>query len=114
MNTTHTTHDRLEAAAREAASSLNARGRYASAAIDKLALRGQDGAEPVADGLTGRALDVARRVRDGSDHLRLEVSRASERAAGYVRDQPVRSMLMAMATGALLYAAVRMLGGRSR
>lgn len=112
------TRDRLESAAREAQNSLNARGRYATSTMDALSRRWHDDAEPMVDDLTDRALDVARQsarwMRDGSDRMRLQVVRASDRAVDYVRDQPVRSVLMGAAAGALLYAALRSLMQRSR
>ncbi|MCE4553094.1 hypothetical protein [Pelomonas cellulosilytica] len=58
-------------------------------------------------------------ARRGMDHLadrvdsvRLQVARASDRTVGYVQDRPVRSALMALAVGTLVFAVVRMLGSR--
>jgi len=67
--------------------------------------------------ITERATDVARQgaqwTRDGSERVLLEASRASGRARDYVREQPMRSILVAAAAGALLYALARALASRS-
>ena len=45
-------------------------------------------------------------VRDGSRHLRDSAQQASKYTVGYIRQEPVKSMLMAAATGAALMALV--------
>lgn len=76
----------------------------------------RDEAAPVVDRLTGRASQAARQgadwVRDRGDLMRYQVARASDRTADYVRDEPMRSLLMAAGVGALVFALVRMLGSR--
>lgn len=77
----------------------------------------RDEAAPVIDRLADRATQVVRNsadwMRDNSDRMRTEVARASDRSLSYVRDEPVRALLMAAAAGALVLALVRMLGRRS-
>lgn len=57
--------------------------------------------------------DAARRglnqIADRFGDVRSQVARASERTVGYVQDAPVRSALVALAAGALVYALVRTL-----
>ena len=54
------------------------------------------------------AVDLAQRgvqaVRDRTQHLRESAENASHRTLGYIRDEPIKSMLIAAATGAALMA----------
>ena len=45
-------------------------------------------------------------VRGGSRHLRDSAQQASKQTVGYIRQEPVKAMLMAAATGAALMALV--------
>jgi ElaB/YqjD/DUF883 family membrane-anchored ribosome-binding protein len=116
----HTTQERLDEAARHAHDGLDTTQRLASRTIDRVADRAaewRDEAAPVVDRITRRAEGLARDgahwVQDGTDRVRSTVVRASDRTVGYVREEPVRSVLMAAAAGALIFALVRMLSGRS-
>ena len=77
----------------------------------------RDDAAPVIDRLADRATHAVRNsadwMRDNTDRVRTGVARASDRSLNYVRDEPVRALLMAAAAGALVAALVRMLGRRS-
>ncbi len=53
------------------------------------------------------------RLADGVDDMRSQVARLSNRTMGYVHDQPVRSALVAVAAGALVFGLVRLLSSRS-
>jgi ElaB/YqjD/DUF883 family membrane-anchored ribosome-binding protein len=53
------------------------------------------------------------RLADSVDGMRTQVARASDRAVGYVHDAPVRSALVAVAAGALVFGLVRLLSSRS-
>ncbi|MDH5255074.1 MAG: hypothetical protein OEW72_04075 [Gammaproteobacteria bacterium] len=55
----------------------------------------------------------AKAVREGSRQARASARQASVSTATYVRDEPVKSMLLAAATGAALLALVNLLA-RSR
>lgn len=55
--------------------------------------------------LTRRSADRMREVRDDVRH---QMDVAGERTVGYVRDEPVKSLLMAAGVGALLALAVAM------
>ena len=78
----------------------------------------RDQAAPTLNRLTDRATDAARDgadwVRDRSGRVRGIAARASDRTATYVRDEPLRSALMAVAAGTVIYALMRMLRGRDR
>jgi len=70
------------------------------------------------DRLTERASDAARAgaewARDSGDRVRDRMLRASDRTVTYVRDEPVRAVLMAVAVGTVLFAVARMLSRRDR
>lgn len=61
----------------------------------------QHGTREQIGALTQRGVDA---MRDGSQQLRDKALHASERAVGYVKDEPVKAMLIAAATGAALMA----------
>ncbi|MEO6031727.1 MAG: hypothetical protein ABIP61_07470 [Burkholderiaceae bacterium] len=78
-----------------------------------------DRATPLLNRLTGQAEAAARRgvgaMRDASHQVRERAARVSDNTAGYVRDEPMKSMLIAAAAGAALMAVVGFLtrsGGR--
>lgn len=116
----HSTQERLDEAARQAHDGLDTTQRMARQSIDRLVDRAadwRDEAAPVVDRITQRAEGLARDgahwVQEGTDRVRSKVVRASDRTVGYVREEPVRSVLMAAAAGALIFALVRVLSGRS-
>ncbi len=63
-------------------------------------------ATPLIDRLSTQAGDAAKRgfnaVRDSSQHLREQAVRASDSTVAYVKEEPVKAVLLAAATGALL------------
>ncbi len=90
-------------------------------AMDRLAESAadlRDEAAPVIDRFTERAGGAARAgaawARDSGDRVRERVLRASDRTVDYVRDEPVRAVLMAVAVGTVLFAVARMLSSRRR
>jgi ElaB/YqjD/DUF883 family membrane-anchored ribosome-binding protein len=94
--------------------------RTADEAFDALSnkvddLRSQ--AAPLVNRVSAKAEDAAKRglevMRDSSQQLREKAQQASEQTVAYVKDEPVKSMLIAAATGALLMGLVSLLG-RSR
>ena len=116
----HSTQERLDEAARHAHDGIDSTQRLARRTIDRVADRAadwRDEAAPVVDRITRRAEGLARDgahwVQEGTDRVRSQVARASDRTVGYVREEPVRSVLMAAAAGALIFALVRVLSGRS-
>jgi ElaB/YqjD/DUF883 family membrane-anchored ribosome-binding protein len=94
--------------------------RTADEAFDALSnkvddLRSQ--AAPLVNRVSAKAEDAAKRglevMRDSSQQLREKAQQASEQTVAYVKDEPVKSMLIAAATGALLMGLLSLLG-RSR
>ncbi len=63
---------------------------------------------------TDRAVRTSRRavdaLRQGSNALRERAIHASDATAGHIRDEPVKSVLIAAAAGALLVALVNLVG----
>lgn len=57
-----------------------------------------------------RGLD---QITDGVHAVRSQVARATDRTVGYVHDAPVRSALVVLAVGTLVFAAVRLLNARN-
>lgn len=94
--------------ARQAHENINGGSQAAHRLIDEAA--------PVIDRLTARAQDMAKSgqdwLHDNSERVRSGVARASDRTVGYVRDEPVRSVLAAAAVGAVVYALARLLLSR--
>lgn len=76
-----------------------------------------DRARPVIDRLVKNAESLARRgidgARDGTQHLRDRAARATDNTVNYIKDEPVKAMLIAAATGAALMALMALLN-RSR
>jgi len=90
--------------------------RVANDALDQLS-QGADSvrtkATPVINRVAGEAEQLARRgidaVRDGSQQLRDKAQRATDSTIGYIRDEPVKSVLISAALGAGLMAILAML-----
>jgi ElaB/YqjD/DUF883 family membrane-anchored ribosome-binding protein len=78
-------------------------------------LRSQAG--PLINRVSTQAEAAARRgmeaVRDSSQQLREKAQRATDTTVAYVKDEPVKSMLIAAATGAALMGLITLMG-RSR
>jgi ElaB/YqjD/DUF883 family membrane-anchored ribosome-binding protein len=92
----------------------------ANEAFDRLSDKVEDArnrASPLLNRLTTQAEMAARRgadvVRDTSAQLREKAMQASDTTVGYIRSEPVKSMLIAAATGAALMALIGLLS-RSR
>lgn len=84
---------------------------------EHLARRGMGRIADTAAELSDRAGDYARQgadwVREGGSRVRDQVVRAQDRTTDYVRAEPMRALLIAAATGAILFAVVRLLGQRA-
>ena len=104
-------------AAQGAESAIRSTQRVANDALDSLS-DSVEGARakamPALSRVAGDAEDLARRginaVRDGSAQLRDQAVRASDKTVGYIKDEPVKAMLIAAAAGAALMALVALLG----
>jgi ElaB/YqjD/DUF883 family membrane-anchored ribosome-binding protein len=62
-----------------------------------------------AESLARRSADA---LRDGSHQLRAKAEYASDQTAGYIRDEPFKSVLIAAAVGAALMGLAALLGRR--
>ena len=107
-------------AADSANSAIRSTQNVANNALDKLSDKvdsARDQVAPLINRLSTQAESAARRgveaVRDTSAQLREKAIKASDSTVGYIKDEPVKSMLIAAATGAALMALVSMMG-RSR
>jgi ElaB/YqjD/DUF883 family membrane-anchored ribosome-binding protein len=103
-----------------ASSAIRSTQQMANDALDRLSDRVddvRDRAAPAIERWSSQAEQAARRgveaVRDTSAQLRDRALRASDSTVGYIRDEPVKAMLIAAATGAALMALLGLLG-RSR
>lgn len=109
----------LDQAARGADNALNSTRRAAHGMVDDLGDRLRDlrdAADPAIDRTADQAADLARR---GADALRersrsiADGARAStDTLRHYVQDEPVKSVLMAAAAGAMLVTLARLLAPR--
>lgn len=88
----------------------------ASNAIDDV----RDKAEPTVRRIASQAEDLARRgmdaVRDGSQQLREQATEMTDRTTRYVKDEPLKAVLIAAAAGATLMALLTVIArsGESR
>ena len=103
-------------AAMSADSAIKSTQRVTNEAFDSLAGGVQDlrqQAAPLLDRATSQASALAQRgvdsVRDTAQQLRERALRASDGTVNYIRDEPVKSMLIAAATGAGLMALLSLL-----
>jgi ElaB/YqjD/DUF883 family membrane-anchored ribosome-binding protein len=94
--------------------------RFADDSLETLSNRVQDArdqAAPVLSRVAERAEALTRRgvsaVRETSDQVRERALRASDATVGYIKDEPVKSILIAAAAGAALMALVGLIS-RSR
>ena len=74
--------------------------------------RGSAMAHKAVDKVAGGAERGVSWVRESGERVRDTASVARDRTAGYVREDPIKSVLMAAAAGALLYAITRAFRGR--
>lgn len=112
--------DLADQATRSADGAIRSTQRVANESLDQLSdkiheLR--DSAVPAINRLASEAETLARRgidsVRERTAHLRESAVRVSDNTVGYIKDEPVKSMLIAAATGAALMALVSLIS-RSR
>ena len=112
--------DIADKAASNAQSAIRSTQKAADGALDNLSSKVDDlhdQAAPLLSRVSSQAEAAARRgieaVRDTSQQLRDRALRASDTAVGYVKDEPIKAMLIAAATGALLMGIVALMS-RSR
>jgi ElaB/YqjD/DUF883 family membrane-anchored ribosome-binding protein len=108
-------------AASAADNAIQGTARAVDDAADRLSgkvedLRGQ--ATPLINRVTSQAQAAARRgmdaAREGAQQLREKAMSATDSTVAYVKDEPVKSMLIAAATGALLMGIVTLIARSSR
>jgi ElaB/YqjD/DUF883 family membrane-anchored ribosome-binding protein len=112
--------DMADNAADQAQGAIRSTQRTADQALDRLSQKVDDvrsQAGPMINKVTSQAEAAARRgmeaVRDTSQQLRERALQAQDMTVAYVKDEPIKAMLIAAATGALLMGIISMLG-RSR
>jgi len=100
-------------------SALKSSQHLASEALDTLSDKVQevkDEAMPVLNRVAAKAEELARRsadaVRDRSADIKERATRASDATLGYIKDEPVKAILIAAATGAALMALLTLLNRR--
>lgn len=110
----------VDQVADSASNAIHATQRAADGGLGRLDSRVQDlrnQAAPALDRAARRAEELAGRgsqaLRDTSRRIRDSAAYASDSTVQYVRDQPVKSVLIAAAAGALIVALFSLFGGRS-
>lgn len=110
----------VDQAARSADNAIQSTQRLANDAIDSVADSMHDvrnEAAPMIDRASEKAAALAKRganaLRDTTQQLRDQALKASDTTVMYIKDEPLKSILIAAATGAALMALIAMLG-RSR
>ena len=103
-------------AAQSADHAIKATKRVANETLDNLAGSVQDirqHAAPLLNRVGEQAGEMAQRsvdaIRDGSEQVRATALRASDTAVGYIREEPVKAVLIAAATGAALMAMLSLM-----
>lgn len=119
-NPSEPTNRTVDAAAQSADSVIKSTQRMANSALDGLS-HGvkdlQDHATPLVNRAAEQAASLAHRsleaARDGSQKLREQAQHASDSTLGYIKHEPVKAVLIAAATGAVLMALIGLMN-RSR
>jgi ElaB/YqjD/DUF883 family membrane-anchored ribosome-binding protein len=112
--------DAVDKGTNTAQSAIRSTQRAADSAFDTLSEKVDEARSQVAPMLSkvsSQAEAAARRgmeaVRDTSQQLRERATMAQDMTVAYVKDEPIKAMLIAAATGALLMGLISMMG-RSR
>jgi ElaB/YqjD/DUF883 family membrane-anchored ribosome-binding protein len=111
-STTKQAQDIADSAAHTAQSAIRSTQKAADDALDTLSTKVEEARDQAAP-LLSRVSTQAEAVRDTSQQLRERALRVSDSAVGYVKDEPIKAMLIAAATGALLMGIVALMS-RSR
>jgi ElaB/YqjD/DUF883 family membrane-anchored ribosome-binding protein len=113
MNTTQMpNHADTAAAARSASAALDDAKTVVSDAGQDLKAIAAEESDRLSTQLRGWLSDQANAARHAASSIRTEAVAASDRTQRYVRDEPMRSVLMAAAAGALITGLVMALGHR--
>ncbi|MEO6410214.1 MAG: hypothetical protein ABIO45_15880 [Burkholderiaceae bacterium] len=115
-----TAGDYADQAASKADSAIKSTQKMANDALDTLSDKVDDirsQAAPTINRLATKAEDAARRgiaaVKDTTQQLRDKANQATDTTVTYIKDDPIKAMLIAAATGAALMALLSLMG-RSR
>ena len=110
----------VDQAAQTAEGAIKSTQRAADDVTDSLSSKVDDlrkQAAPVINRVSAQAEAAAKRgmdaVRDTSQQLREKAMMATDTTVGYIKDEPIKSMLIAAATGAVFMGLMSMMG-RSR
>ena len=110
------TNNLADHAAQSADQAIKSTQRMTNEALNSLSSTVQDMREqaaPLLNRVSEQAGAMAQRgvdaVRDSSDQLRERALRASDTTVSYIKDEPVKSMLIAAATGAALMAMLSLM-----
>lgn len=110
-----------ETTADNATSAIRSTQNVANAAFDRLSDKvdsAREQAVPLINRLSSQAETAARRgadvVKETSAQLRDKALKAQDTTVGYIKDEPIKAMLIAAATGAALMALVSLAGRSSR
>jgi ElaB/YqjD/DUF883 family membrane-anchored ribosome-binding protein len=103
-------------AAESADSAIGTTQRMANEALSSLSdkvLDVRDQAAPVINRVAAKAEELARRsadaMRDRSQQIKEQAYRAQDMTVGYIKDEPLKAILIAAAAGAALMALVQLL-----
>lgn len=99
-----------DTAVEAADSAIRSSQRVATQAIERVADR-VDGMREQTQKLAQRGIDA---VRDGSQQVRQRALQTADTTKAYVKDEPMKSILIAAAIGAGLMALISLLGRSSR
>ncbi len=117
MPNTATTND-LKNAAAETSESARRATSEALGQVEAAAHSLRDRVEPTVARLASQAETLARRgidaVRDSASTVRERATHANDTAVRYVKDEPVKAVLIAAATGAALMALVSLVRSARR
>jgi ElaB/YqjD/DUF883 family membrane-anchored ribosome-binding protein len=108
--------DMTNQAARTADDAIRGTQRMANEAADSMSNKVKElsaEAGPALSRVAEQASEMAQRgidaVRQGTQQLRVSADQASTRTIGYIKDEPLKAMLIAGATGAVLMALLSLL-----
>lgn len=111
------TNSLADQAVQSADSALKTTQRVANEALDTLSDKVhevRDQAAPVLNRVASKAEELARRsaeaVRDSTAQVKERAARASDATVLYIKDEPVKAILIAAAAGAALMALFTLLG----
>jgi ElaB/YqjD/DUF883 family membrane-anchored ribosome-binding protein len=109
-------NDVADQAAQSADNAIKSTQRFANDSLNTLSDKVQevrDQAAPVLNRVAEKAETLARRgidaVKDTSQQVREKALQASDSTIGYIKDEPVKAILIAAATGAALMALVSLM-----